>query len=75
MERKLKTALLNTINDYNAIDKQIHDHCTSPERVLQLLAAKEALYQILQHFSNAEYVEYVDGQWRIKVIVIMELGE
>ncbi|MDF2569719.1 MAG: hypothetical protein K0R55_1323 [Sporomusa sp.] len=74
MERKLKTALLTIINDYNDIDKQIHDPCTSSERGLQLFAAKEALYQVLQHFANAEYVEYVDGQWRIKLIVVMERG-
>ena len=69
MERKLKTALLTTINDYNAIVKQINDPNTIPPRELQLSAAKEALHQVLQHFANAEYVEYVDGQWRIKVIV------
>lgn len=75
MERKLKTALLTTINDYYAIDKEIHDPRTSPERRLQLFAAQEALNQVLQHFANADYIEYIGGQWRIKVIVVMERGE
>lgn len=72
MERKLKTALLNTINDYNAIVKQIHDPATTPAEKVRLTAAQEALNQVLHHFANAEYVEYVDEQWRIKVIVVME---
>ncbi|QDR79234.1 hypothetical protein [Sporomusa termitida] len=75
MERRLKAALLNTINDYNAIVKQIADPCISPERGLQLSAKKEALFQVIQHFAKAEYVECVDGQWRIKVIVIMEYDD
>ncbi|WP_094604687.1 hypothetical protein SPSIL_020840 [Sporomusa silvacetica DSM 10669] len=75
MERKLKTALLNTINEYNGIVKQIDDPNTTPSRGLQLVAAKEALHQVLEHFATAEYVEHVNGQWRIKVIVVMERGE
>ncbi|HWR09774.1 hypothetical protein [Sporomusa sp.] len=75
MERRLKKALLSTINDYNVIVKQIDDPCTSPEKGLQLAAAKEALYQAIQHFAKAEYVEYVNGQWQIKVIVIMECSD
>lgn len=72
MERKLKTALLTTINDYNTIVKQMNDPETTPTKRLQLSAAQEALNQALQHFAIAEYVEYVNGQWRIKVIVVME---
>lgn len=74
MERKLKTALLNTIEDYNAIVKQINDPTTPPARKLELITAKEALQQVLQNFADAEYVENIDGKWRIKVIVIMEHG-
>lgn len=75
MERKLKAALQNTINDYNAIGKELADPCISPERGLQLAAAQEALLQVIQHFARAEYLECVDGQWRIKVIVIMDYGD
>ncbi len=75
MERRLKAALLNTINDYNGIVKELADPCISPERGLQLSAAREALFQVIQHFAKAEYLECADGQWRIKVIVIMEEGD
>ena len=75
MERRLKVALLNTINDYNAIVKQIADPCISPEQGLQLSAARDALFQVIQHFAKAEYLECVGGQWRIKVIVIMEQSD
>lgn len=69
MERKLKTALLTTINDYNAVVKELHDAGMSPTKSLQLGAAKEALEQVLQNFMQAEYIECISGQWRIKVIV------
>lgn len=69
MERKLKTALLTTINGYNAVVKDLHDAGMSPTRCLQLCAAKEAFEQVLQNFMKAEYVECVNGQWRIKIIV------
>lgn len=70
MEAKLRTAILSTINDYYAIDKEIHAPYTTSHRELQLSAAKEALEQVLQHFRDADYIEYVDGCWQIKVIVI-----
>jgi hypothetical protein len=70
MERKLKAALLTTISDYNAITKQIHNSHEMPSRRLQLIAAQEALNRVLRHFADAEYVEYVAGQWQIKVIVV-----
>ena len=69
MERKLKTALLTTINGYNAVVKELDDTGMSPTRRLQLCAAKEAFEQVLQNFMKAEYVECVSGQWCIKVIV------
>jgi hypothetical protein len=74
MERKLKTALLTTIDNYTAIVKQINDPATPSGRRLELIAAKEALHQVLQNFAAAEYVEYVDGKWQIKMIVVMERG-
>lgn len=70
MEPNLRTALLTTITDYNAIGKELHDPNTAPARGVQLLAAKEAVNQVLQHFANAEYIECVNDQWRIKVIVV-----
>lgn len=72
MERKLKAALLNTINDYNTIVKQIDDPATPPARKLELITAKGALQQVLRNFAEAEYVENLDGQWQIKMIVVME---
>ena len=72
MERKLKKALLSTIDSYNTLLKQLDDPNITPARTAELMAAKNALLQVLQHFANAEYIEYIDGQWRIKVIVIME---
>lgn len=72
MERKLKTALLTTIEDYNTIVKQITDPATPPARKLELITAKEALQKVLQNFAVAEYVENIDGKWRIKVIVVMD---
>lgn len=72
MERKLKTALATTIDDYDAIVKQINDPATPPARKLELITAKDALHQVLRNFATAEYVEYVDGKWQIKVIVVME---
>jgi len=74
MERKLKTALQTTIKDYNTIINQINDSTTPPARKQELLIAKQAVQQVLQNFSEAEYVEYVDGKWQIKLIVVMEHG-
>lgn len=73
MERKLRAALLNIISDYNDIVKQINDAQT-PENKVQLIAQQEALQRVLQQFAKAEYIEYVDGQWRIKIIVVMDRG-
>ena len=70
MDRKLRTALQTTIDDYYAIDKEINHPSTAPDRGLQLFAAKEALNQVLQHFMNSEYIEYVNGRWQIKIIVV-----
>lgn len=70
MDRKLKTALQATINDYYALDKEINHPSTVSARELQLFAAKEALNQVLQHFKNAEYIEHVNGRWQIKTIVV-----
>lgn len=72
MERKLRAALLNIIADYNDIVRQINDAQT-PASKAQFIAQQEALHRVLQQFAQAEYIEYVDGQWRIKIIV-MERG-
>lgn len=71
MELKLKNALQTTISDYYAIEQEIRDPDMTPARGLQLYAAKEALNQVLQHFMNAEYIEYVNGRWRIKRVVMV----
>lgn len=70
MEAKLKTALQTTIDDFYALDQEIRAVGTATNRGMQLLAAKEAVRKVLQNFANAEYVECVNGQWRIKVIVV-----
>lgn len=70
MDRRLKTALQTTINDYYAIDGEINHPSTTPARELQLFAAKEALNHVLHHFVNAEYIECVNGRWQIKTIVV-----
>ncbi|WP_371377931.1 hypothetical protein [Sporomusa aerivorans] len=69
MERKLKTALLATIDGYNAIVRQLKEPSIPQDRHLQLLAGKAVYEQVLQNFNNAEYIEWVDDQWRIKLIV------
>ncbi|SMC56715.1 hypothetical protein SAMN04488500_105139 [Sporomusa malonica] len=71
MELKLKNALQTTISDYYAIEQEIRNPDMTPARGLQLFAAKEALYQVLQHFTNAEYIEYINGRWRIKRVVMI----
>lgn len=72
MERKLKKALLSTIDSYNTLLKQLDDPAITPARTAELMAAKDVLLQVLQHFADAEYLECIDGQWRIKVIVVMD---